>query len=458
MADEVMTLRKKTMKKFHSVSPIKLIPFVFLLIIFSGALLLMLPVSQKAGGGTGFTDCLFTATSATCVTGLVRFDTFTHWTVFGQWVILAMIQIGGIGFMTIAVWFMSLTGRKISLNSRFIMQSAISSPNLSGMVRITRFILLGTLLVEGIGAGLLSIIFIPRFGIAKGIYYSIFHAVSAFCNAGFDLMGVEEQFSSLTHMESCVLLNLVITSLIIVGGLGFIVWQDVLRAKFRFKKFHLHTKLVLTVTAGLIVFGTLFLFLLETGSEAGAGKSVWERLLNAYFQAVSARTAGFNTIDLSQMNEGSSYLMIWLMLIGGSPGSTAGGIKTTTFAILLISIFSVFRRKKSEEAFGRRMDENVMRTSACVFMTYLILTTVVAMIISTIEGLPILTTLYESVSAIGTVGLSMGITPGLGMISKLLLAGLMYIGRVGSLTILMAFSSERRLIASKRPLEKVQIG
>ena len=458
MTDEVMTLRKKTMKKFHSVSPIKLIPFVFILIIVSGALLLMLPVSQKASGGTGFTDALFTATSATCVTGLVRFDTFTHWTVFGQWVILAMIQIGGIGFMTIAIWFMSLTGRKIGLNTRFIMQSAISSPNLSGMVRITRFILLGTLLVEGIGAVLLSFIFVPRFGVATGIYYSIFHSVSAFCNAGFDLMGVEEQFSSLTHMGSCVLLNFVITSLIIVGGLGFIVWQDVLKAKFRFKKFHLHTKLVITMTLGLIVFGTLFLFLLETGSGAGEGKPVWERLLNAYFQSVSARTAGFNTVDLGQMNEGSSYMMIWLMLIGGSPGSTAGGIKTTTFAILLISIFSVFRRKKSEEAFGRRMDENVMRTSACVFMTYLILTTVVAMIISTIEGLPILTTLYESVSAIGTVGLSMGITPDLGMVSKLLLICLMYIGRVGSLTILMAFSSERRLIASKRPLEKVQIG
>lgn len=457
MADEVITIRRKLLKKFHNASPIKLIPFVFILIIFTGALLLMLPVSQKEGV-TGFSDALFTATSATCVTGLVRFDTFTHWTVFGQWVILAMIQIGGIGFMTIAIWFMSLTSHKIGLNSRFVMQSAISSPSLSGMVRITRFIVLGTFIVEGIGAVLLSFIFVPRFGMLKGIYYSVFHSVSAFCNAGFDLMGVEEQFSSLTHMGSCFLLNFVITSLIIVGGLGFIVWQDILKSKFRFRKFRLHTKLVITMTAALIVFGTLVLFFLETGSPEAGGKSVWERLLNAYFQSVSARTAGFNTVNLSDMEESSSYVMIWLMLIGGSPGSTAGGIKTTTFAVLIISIFSVFRRKKSEEAFGRRMDESVMRTSACVFMTYLILTTIVAIVISKLESIPLLTSLYESVSAIGTVGLSMGVTPELGTISEYLLICLMYIGRVGSLTILMAFSSERRLIASKRPLEKVQIG
>ena len=455
--DEFQIRNRKKFTGLHRVSPLKIIPVVFALIILMGAILLTLPAAQKEGA-TSFTDALFTATSATCVTGLVRFDTFTHWTLFGQLVILAMIQIGGIGFMTIAVWLMSFTKHKIGLNSRFIMQSAISSPSLEGMVRITRFILLGTLIVEGTGAVLLSTVFVPVFGPAKGIYYGIFHAISAFCNAGFDLMGVNEQFSSVTAFSGNYVVNLTIMSLIVIGGLGFLVWEDIVDNRFRFRKFHLHTKIVVTVTAALIFGGALVLFLLETGTAASAGKPLDERILNAFFQSVTARTAGFNSVDLTAMSESSSYVMIWLMMIGGSPGSTAGGIKTTTFAVLIISIISIFRRKKNEEIFGRRLEERAMRTSACVFMSYLILTTVVALVISKIEMVPMLTALYESVSAIGTVGLSMGITPGIGMVSKLLLIMLMYVGRVGSMTILMAFSSERRMSASKRPLEKVQLG
>ncbi|MBS6195035.1 MAG: Trk family potassium uptake protein [Clostridiales bacterium] len=451
-------MNQKMRTKLSHISSLKIIPIVFLMIILTGTLLLMLPIAQKGEGSTGFTDALFTATSATCVTGLIRFDTYTHWTVFGQLVILTMIQIGGLGFMTFAVWLMSLTSHKIGLNSRFLMQNSISAPQVGGMVKITRFILLGTLVIEGLGALLLTGIFVPRYGIGKGVYFSVFHSISAFCNAGFDLMGGEQPFSSLTLMGDNWYLNLVIMTLIVVGGLGFFVWKDLVENKFRFRKLHLQSKLVVVMTVFLIVFGAAVIFLMEWGEAGTAGKSVGDQILNALFQSVTVRTAGFNTVDITKMTESSLILMVGLMLIGGSPGSTAGGIKTTTFAVLVISILSVFKRRKSEEAFGRRMDESIMRSAACVFMIYLFLATGSAMIVSKLEGVSMMTALFETASAVGTVGITMGITPEVGMVSKLLLTMLMFVGRVGSLTILMAFSSERRMIASKLPLEKVQIG
>lgn len=444
--------------RLRSTSALRIIPVVFLIIILLGTLLLMLPIASKSGEGTGFTDALFTATSATCVTGLIRFDTYTHWTLFGQIVILCMIQIGGIGFMSIAVFLMSLTRRKIGLNSRVLMQNSISAPQVGGMVQIVRFLLLGTFLVEGIGALLLTVVFVPKYGIGKGIYFSVFHAISAFCNAGFDLMGGEEQFSSLVTMGNNWYLNLVIMALIIIGGLGFFVWKDILAVKFRFRKMKLHTKIVITMSGFLILAGFLVIFLMEWGEAGTVGKSVPEQILNALFQSVTTRTAGFNSIDLTQMTEGSIFIMIGLMLIGGSPGSTAGGMKTTTFAVISISIVSIFRRKKSEEAFGRRMEEDILRSAACVFMIYLFLASASAMVISKLEGAGMMEALFETASALGTVGLTMGMTPHVGMISKLLLALLMFVGRVGSLTILMAFSSPGKMIASKLPLEKVQIG
>lgn len=451
-------LNDKIMRKLRNTSSLRIIPVVFLIIIFAGTLLLMLPAAVKGGERTAFTDALFTATSATCVTGLIRFDTFTHWTTFGQIVIICMIQIGGIGFMSIAVWIMSLTGHKIGLSSRVLMQNSISAPQIGGMVKITRFLLLGTLLVEGIGALLLMGVFVPKYGLGKGVYFSVFHSISAFCNAGFDLMGGEEPFSSLVTMGNNWYLNIVIMMLIIVGGLGFFVWRDLIYSKFRFKKLRLHTKIVLTTSGILILVGFLVIFVMEWGEAGTVGKSVPEQILNALFQSVTTRTAGFNTVDFTKMTEGSIFIMIVLMLIGGSPGSTAGGMKTTTFAVLSISIISIFRRKKSEEAFGRRMEEDILRSAACVFMIYLLLTSASAMIISKIEEVPMMTALFEAASALGTVGLTMGLTPNLGMVSKLLLIVLMFVGRVGSLTILMAFSSTRKMVASKLPLEKVQIG
>ena len=449
---------QKIRKKVHGISALRIIPTIFLIIIFVGTLLLMLPVASKSGEGTGFTDALFTATSATCVTGLIRFDTYTHWTTFGQIVILCMIQIGGIGFMSIPLWLVSLTGHKIGLNSRVLMQNSISAPQVGGVVKLTRFLLLGTFMIEGLGAVLLSAVFIPKYGPGKGIFYSIFHSISAFCNAGFDLMGGEEQFSSLVTMGNNWYLNIVLMILIVVGGLGFFVWRDLVVTRFHFKKCKLHTKIVLTTSAVLIILGAVAIFLLELGEDGVQGKSIAEQGLNALFQSVTTRTAGFNTVDLTKLTESSIFMMIMLMLVGGSPGSTAGGMKTTTIAVLTISIISIFRRKKSEEAFGRRMEEGVMRTAACVFMIYLLLINFSAMLISKLENVTMLTALFETTSALGTVGLTLGITPQLGMFSKMLLAALMFVGRVGSLTILLAFSSPKKMVASKLPLEKIQIG
>lgn len=447
------------MNVWQAVSPMKLILGGYLTIILIGTALLMLPFSTRGPGATGLSDCFFTATSATCVTGLVRYDTFTHWTLFGQLVILGMIQIGGIGFMTVAILVLVLTKRKIHLSQRSLMQNSISAPQIGGIVRMTRFIALGTLLIEGIGAVLLSFDFVPRFGAAKGIYFSLFHSISAFCNGGFDLMGgTTGEFSSLTGMAGNWYVCMVIMLLIFVGGLGFFVWHDLLTQKFRCSRLKLHSKMVLAISIGLVAAGALVMALLEWNQPAYAELSPGGKINAALFQSVSARTAGFNSIDLTGMSEGGIFVMICLMFVGGSTGSTAGGIKTTTFWILCISILVTFRRKKNIEMFGRRMEEGITRTASCVFMTYLLLSVSVSVVISALEGLPLLTALFESVSAVATVGLTLGVTPGLGMVSKLLLAFLMLCGRVGSITMLLAFSSEKRVTNSRLPLEKVQVG
>lgn len=437
----------------------KLILSGYLIIILAGTLLLALPAATRGPGGTPLSDCFFTATSATCVTGLIRYDTFTHWTLFGQLVILGLIQIGGVGFMTIAILVMVLTKRKIGLNQRSIMQNSISAPQIGGIVRLTKFIALGTVIIEGVGAVFLSVSFIPRFGLKKGIYFSVFHAVSAFCNAGFDLMGgTTGEFSSLTGMAGNWYVGLVIMLLIFVGGLGFGVWHDLGTRRFRFRRLKLQSKMVLSISVGLIVLGAAALALLEWKQPLYVEMSIGEKLHASIFQSVSARTAGFNSVDLSGLTDGGLFVMICLMFIGGSTGSTAGGIKTTTFWILCISIIATFRRKKNIEMFGRRMEEGITRTASCVFMTYLLLTSASAVLISALEGLPLLTALFETVSAMATVGLTLGVTPTLGMVSKLLLAFLMLCGRVGSITMLLAFSSEKRVTNSKLPLEKVQVG
>lgn len=444
---------------WQSISPMKLILSGYCMIILIGTLLLTLPIATRGAGGTPVTDCFFTATSATCVTGLVRYDTFQHWTLFGQLVILGLIQIGGVGFMTIAILVLVLAKRKISLSQRSIMQNSISAPQIGGIVRMTKFIALGTLVFEALGALLLSFSFIPRFGPVKGIWFSIFHSISAFCNAGFDLMGgTTGEFSSLTGAVNDWYVSFVVMLLIFIGGLGFFVWHDIGTKRMKLKNLNLQSKMVLSISVSLVIIGAVAFFVLEYHNGMLAEMPIGDKILASLFQSVTARTAGFNSADLTKMTEAGIFVMICLMFIGGSTGSTAGGIKTTTFWVLCVSIFTTFRRKKNVEAFGRRMEESITRTASCVFMTYLILTATVAVLISAIEGLPILTTLFESVSAMATVGLTLGITPGLGMVSKLLLAFLMLCGRVGSITMLLAFSSEKRVTNSRLPLEKIQVG
>ncbi len=431
----------------------------YLAIILVGTMLLALPIATRGPGGTPVSDCFFTATSATCVTGLIRYDTFTHWTLFGQLVILAMIQVGGVGFMTVAILVMVYTKKKITLSQRSLMQNSISAPQIGGIVRMTKFIAKGTLAVELAGACLLAPWFIPRFGVGKGIYFSLFHAVSAFCNGGFDLMGgTTGEYSSLTGAAGDWYVCTVIMVLIVLGGLGFFVWHDVIEHKFHIGRFELQSKMVLSISAVLILAGAAALAALEWEGALFADMTPLQKIHGSLFQSVSVRTAGFNTVDLAGLKEGSLFVMVCLMFIGGSTGSTAGGIKTTTFWVLCISILATFRRKKNIEMFGRRMEEGITRTASCVFMTYLLLTSAVSVIISAVEDLPLLTAMFESVSAMATVGLTLGVTPSLGMLSKLLLAFLMLCGRVGSITMLLAFSSEKRVTNSRLPLEKVQVG
>lgn len=417
-----------------------------------------MPFASQDRKSTEFLTAIFTATSATCVTGLVVVNTYTHWSFFGQLIILCLIQIGGIGFMTFCIAAISLTKKKIGYISRALMQNSISAPQLGGIVRMTKFIIYGTLLVEGSGALFLSNFYITRYGLSKGIWYSIFHSISAFCNAGFDLMGEKTDFISFTAHVGNVYVNVILMLLIIVGGLGFFVWQDLLVSKLHFSRMHLHTKLVIFLSGILVIGGAALFYASEKGGAEFQLLNYSERIMASFFQSVSARTAGFNTIDIGSMTQTGQFLMICLMFIGGSPGSTAGGIKTTTFAVLTLSVLSTFGHRKSIEVFGRRMEDGITRLASCVFMIYLFLVCFAAMAISHIEGLPLLSTLFESVSAIATVGLTTGITPSLGNTSLVLLIVLMIIGRAGSLTMLLAFSSRKNPVVSTLPLEKIQIG
>lgn len=441
-----------------NLSTTKLIAFVYCCIILLGALLLTMPIASKTGKFTPPLDALFTATSSTCVTGLIMHDTYTYWSTFGQAVIIVLIQIGGIGFMTLAISALTITKRKIGLKQRFTMQEAIAAPQVGGIVRMTKFIIGGTFLVEGIGAIILSFRMIPKFGIIEGAWFSVFHSISAFCNAGFDLMGKVQPGSSLTTVSTDVVINFVIMSLIIVGGLGFFVWSDLILNKYHFKSYKLHTKIVLTTTAVLLVAGAIILFFTELNKPSTQGKSILEQILNAMFQSVSPRTAGFNTVDLTQITGASQFVIIMLMLIGGSPGSTAGGIKTTTAAVMFLSIRAEFKRRKSLECFKRRIEGEIVRDACCILIIYLLLIFTSATIISTVDSVPIMSSIFEVTSAVGTVGLSLNLTPTLSPISHVILMLLMYIGRVGGITVLLAFANKMSAIPSQLPAEKITVG
>lgn len=424
----------------------------FMGVILLGALLLMLPISSRTGEVTPFINCLFTSTSAVCVTGLIVYDTATHWSWFGQFIIIALIQIGGMGVVTIALSLAMLSGRKIGLLQRATMQDSISAPRMGGIVKMVRFILKGVFLLEGLGAIAMAFVFIPMFGWIKGIWYSIFHSISAFCNAGFDLMGVYKPFSSVTYFSANPIINITIMLLIVLGGLGFFVWHDLLEYKFRFKKYSLQAKVVMGMTIGLIFIPAIYFYFFDFGYI----DNVAERIFVSLFQSVTARTAGFNTVDFSLMTQTGIMLMIVLMLIGGSPGSTAGGMKTTTVAVLFSNVVATFQKGKTH-LFKRRISDETVQGASSIFFMYMFLFIAAAMAISRIEGLNLLDCMFETSSAVATVGCTMGITPHLGVASKLILITLMYLGRVGALTLAFAVAKKTRYINSL-PEENIVVG
>lgn len=425
----------------------------FFSVILIGGLLLTLPAATQDGCGATFADGIFTATSAVCVTGLVVHDTATYWSVFGQAVILLLIQTGGMGVVTVAIAIATASGRKIGLMQRSVMQEAISAHQVGGIVRMTKFILKTTVVIELAGAALLAVVFCRDFGMAKGIWYGLFHSVSAFCNAGFDLIGIREPFSSLTSYASQPVVNLTVMALIVTGGLGFLTWADIQKNKWHFKKYRMQSKVILSMTAGLILIPAVYFFFFEF-SDMAFGERIW----CALFQSVTPRTAGFNTTDLTLLSETGLMVMIVLMLIGGSPGSTAGGMKTTTVAVLFSSALAVFRQKESAHVYGRRIADDAVKNAATILLLYVTLFLGGGMVISSIERIPLVTALFETGSAIGTVGLSLGVTPTLGGVSRMILTGLMFFGRVGGLTLIFAAFSERRGVRARLPQEKITVG
>ena len=442
-----MPLRKR--KKLTS---FQIIILGFSGVILLGTLLLMLPVSSARRLPISFADALFTATSAVCVTGLVVRDTATYWSTFGQAVILLLIQIGGMGVITVAASFAMISGRRISLMQRSTMQEAISAPKVGGIVRLTGFIIRITLVIELLGALVMMPVFCRDFGV-RGIWMALFHSVSAFCNAGFDLMGTRSPYSSLTSYASQPVIKVTIMVLIILGGIGFLTWDDVKSNGVHLHKYRMQSKVILCTTAVLLIFPGVYFYFLEFQNLPTG-----ERLLASAFQAVTPRTAGFNTMDLTRLSEAGQFITIALMLVGGSPGSTAGGMKTTTAAVLFAASISTFRRKEDTHFFGRRIDDDVVRNAATILLMYLMLFFLGGLVISILEGLPMLTCLFETASAVGTVGLTLGITPGLGGISRGILIALMFFGRVGGLTLIFAALSGAKKNVSRLPKEKITVG
>lgn len=422
-------------------------------IILMGALLLMLPISSQSGTAASFHDALFTSTSAVCVTGLVVRDTASYWSPFGQTVILLLIQIGGMGVITVAIAFALISGKKITLIHRSTMQEAIGAPKLGGIVKFTGFLIKGTLLIEFTGALVMMTVFCRDFGL-KGIWMALFHSVSAFCNAGFDLMGTSEApFVSLTAYRENLLINITIPLLIIIGGIGFFTWDDIRTNRSHFKRYRMQSKVILVTTLLLILIPFLLFFCFEYTQG-----SLKERILDSLFQTVTPRTAGFNTADLSALSGSGKCIMMILMLIGGSPGSTAGGMKTTTIAVLFANSIAVFQRKSDSHFFGRRTDEDAARNASTILMMYLTLFLSGGLMISMIEKLPLDVCLFETASAIGTVGLTLGITPNLGLLSRGMLMLLMFFGRVGGLTLIYATFSKTSKICSRLPKEQIAVG
>lgn len=440
-------------KKRIKLNSFQIIVFGFLGLILTGALLLMLPAASRDGRPAGPMTALFTSTSAVCVTGLVVRNTATAWSFFGQLIILLLIQIGGMGVVLVASVLAMLTHRKISLMQRSTMQDALSAPQVGGIVRLARFILKFVIAAETAGALALMPVFIRDYGILHGIWFSVFHSISAFCNAGFDLLGILTPYCSLTGYAADPLVNITIMGLIVTGGLGFLTWNDILNHGFRFHQYRMQTKVVLTATALLILLPAVYFYFGEY-----AYLPAKSRLAAALFQSVTPRTAGFNTTDLTKLSDTGVFITIMLMLIGGAPGSTAGGMKVSTFAVVLLTVAATLRQDRETRCFGRRIDDSVLRQAVSILFLYVTLFLFGGFIISRAESLPLLPCLFETASAIGTVGLTLGITPQLHTLSRLILIALMYAGRVGGLTLIFAAFPHMQHISSRYVREHITVG
>ena len=438
------------LKKFFN--SYRIIFLGFLGVIITGSLLLLLPISSADGKPKNYIDCLFTSISCVCVTGLVTLNTATTWSLFGQFVLLLLIQTGGLGVITVTMIFSVALGKRIGLSGRSIMQDSVSALEIKGIVKFAKFIVFGVLIFEAAGAVAMTPVFIRDFGALKGIWYSVFHSVSAFCNAGFDLLGYETPFVSLAAYKANPVINIAIMLLIFIGGLGFLTWADVRKNRFRFKKYRTQSKIIIVSSLALVFVPAIYFFIFEFEDMP-----LGERVLTSLFQSVTPRTAGFNTADLTKMSDTGIAIMTGLMLVGGAPGSTAGGMKITTFAVLIITSMSVFRRRGEASAFKRRIAEETIKQAVAVFFLYIVFFLIGGMSIASIEKLPLLTCLFESASAIATVGLTLGITPSLCVASKIILMLMMFFGRIGVLTLVYATTSGIKY-DERHPIDKISIG
>lgn len=429
-------------KHFNKVKldPPRVLALGFGSLILIGAILLNLPVATINGESIGFINALFTSASAVCVTGLVVVNTGEFWSLFGQIIIICLIQMGGLGFMTLATIGALIIGKKITLKERLVIKEQLNQETMSGLVRLTKYVVLSTFAIESIGAILLSTRFIPIYGVSKGIWFSIFHSISAFCNAGFDLTG-----DSIVPYVGDIVINITISSLIILGGLGFSVFIDITRNK-KFKEFHLHTKLVLTITGFLLLIGMIVFILIEFNNPLTLKPlSLSSKIIASFFQSVVPRTAGFNSVNISGLYDTTVFFMIILMFIGGSPGSTAGGIKTTTFGTLILTTIGVVKGNNDVIIYKKRISDEIIKRSLAIATIGMILIIIVSFILTVTEPASFLDVLFETTSAFATVGLTRGITPNLTNFGKIIITLTMYAGRVGPLTMALVFAKKNKI-------------
>jgi trk system potassium uptake protein TrkH len=449
------TKKEKKRLSLNDISPAQLFVIGFGSIILLGAFLLTLPIATVDGNGLHFVDALFTATSATCVTGLVVVDTGTTFTLFGQLTILSLIQVGGLGFMTFATLVALILGKKISLRQRLLIQESLNQLTIEGVVKLVRQVILFTIVFEATGALILTLHWLPEMGWSKALYFGIFHSVSNFNNAGFDIVG---NFRSLTPYVSDPIVNIVIMILIIAGGIGFMVIAELTEYRTR-RKLSMHSKVVLSTTTFLIFFGAIAIFAIEFNNpKTLAPLDWWGKVLGSFFQSVCARTDGANTLPIGDMYQSSLFLIIILMFIGASPGSTGGGIKTTTFATLLGAVWAMIRGQGDVVFFKQRIEEGKVYKALTIAFASLFLVIAVTMVLCITEKADFLMILFETTSAFGTVGLSMGLTPKLTVLGKILLSIVMFAGRVGPLTVAFALSWDRKKKHFRYSEGKITIG